>query len=217
MKVLIKMKETTAINVVNSRFSSGAFAPLKIMEYNKISDFQLIKMVILNDQKAFKEIFERYSKRIFNLVYKYTQDYHASQDITQEIFLKVYTHAKDFNMKSQFSTWLYRIAVNESITYLRKNKNNRHLLDIDAVENIASSYQEEAKDDNNRSNLGMKILESLPDNQKIAFTLASQYGKKYKEIGIIMKISEKAVESLIYRARENMRGKLSLYKNKGEI
>ncbi len=174
------------------------------MEKNNSEDFNLIEQFLNGDENSFKTLFEKYSQRVLSLVYSYTKNYDDAKDITQEIFLKVYNSLENFKKRSSFSTWLYRITLNESISFLRKMKKEKNLVSIDEVNEI--EIQNNSNDQNNYDRgLMEKILLSLPENQKIAFILAKKEQLSYREIGKIMNISEKAVESLIYRARENIR------------
>ncbi|MEO0237672.1 MAG: RNA polymerase sigma factor [candidate division WOR-3 bacterium] len=177
------------------------------MDKVNLSDEQLVDEFLKGDESSFKILFERYSQKVFMLVFSYTKDYEDSKDITQDIFLKVYTSLKDFKKRSKFSTWIYRISVNHAISFLRKNKKEKNLVSFDQInESEIEDYDEEKIEYDKK--LAERLLFELPENQRIAFILSQREGKKYKEIAEILNVSEKAVESLVYRARENLREKL---------
>ena len=197
-------KGTAVIAISKTHKADGTNVSPTIMAYPDLKDEQLMDLVVTQDQKAFKELFERYSKRVFNLTYSYVNDYHYAEDISEDVFITVYNKSKTFKKESSFSTWVYRITVNASISHIRKHKKDMVLTDIENAEDIITEELEKP-DENYKKELGAKILLMLPENQKTAFILSQKDGLRYKEISAIMKISEKAVESLIYRAKENLR------------
>jgi len=197
-------KGTAVIAISKTHKAGGTNVSPAIMAYPDLKDEQLMDLVVTQDQKAFKELFERYSKRVFNLTYSYVNDYHYAEDISEDVFITVYNKSKTFKKESSFSTWVYRITVNASISHIRKHKKDMVLTDIENAEDIITEELEKP-DENYKKELGAKILLMLPENQKTAFILSQKDGLRYKEISAIMKISEKAVESLIYRAKENLR------------
>ncbi|MGE3063476.1 MAG: RNA polymerase sigma factor [bacterium] len=198
--------KTAEIAVNKTHREGGAFAPPELMDYSTQSDEQLIILVAGNDQKAFKELFKRYSKRVFNLSYSHVYDYHAAEDISQEVFLILYKKAESFKKKSSLSTWIYRITANSAVSYIRKHKKDELLTNIEFAADVAEDSP--VKEEKERDEKAKKILNLLPENQKTAFILSQKENLKYREIASIMKVSEKAVESLIYRARENIRQSL---------
>ncbi|HAV92634.1 TPA: hypothetical protein DCW38_05575 [candidate division WOR-3 bacterium] len=202
-KTKIWEKKTAGIAVNKTHRAGGASAPPIYMEYPILNDEQLIDLVMKQDQQAFKEIFGRYSKKIFNLAFSYVGDYHYAEEITQDIFVTIYGKSSSFKKTSSFSTWIYRIAVNASVSHLRKHKKDLMLCDMESAEDLSEEpIVPEPPDRKETANI---LLKSLPESQRMAFILSQKDNLKYKEISAIMKISEKAVESLIYRARENLR------------
>ncbi|MDI6701012.1 MAG: RNA polymerase sigma factor [bacterium] len=173
------------------------------MEKNNLNDEILIENFLKGDESSFKIIFERYYEKVNRIVYSYTKNYDDAKDVTQEIFLKVYESLKSFKKKSKFSTWIYRISVNMSISFLRKKSKEKNLFSIDEVGDIEERVEEDEPSYDRK--LAEKILFELPENQRLAFILSQKEGKRYKEIAQILNVSEKAVESLIYRARENIK------------
>ena len=89
------------------------------MEGNE--DLELIERIQGGDQDAFKELVERYQRKVYSICYGMLKDQEASLDVSQEVFIKVYRYLEKFNRESSFYTWLYRITVNMCIDYIRKN------------------------------------------------------------------------------------------------
>lgn len=86
------------------------------------SDQQLIVDYLRGNEESFKILIKRYLKPIYNFVYQYTNNYHEAQDITQEVFIKIWRHIKKFKRKKKFKTWIFQIAKNTTIDFYRKSR-----------------------------------------------------------------------------------------------
>ena len=156
---------------------------------------------------------------MFNTAISLVQDHGAAEDITQEVFITVYRSIHSFNEKSGLSTWIYRITVNKCLDHLRaKNRQKRYGIFGQLFYNDhGEALNEKAAFDHPGVKLEQKehakylfeAIKSLPDTQKTAFVLAQIEDLPQKEIAEIMNISIKAVESLLQRAKTNLRKKLS--------
>jgi len=174
------------------------------------------------DQEAFRRLLARYEKQILNLAYRYCGDAQASRDLTQEIFLKVYRNAGRWKAKARFSTWLFRVAVNHCLNFQRDRKR-------EAVVSLYGVQTERYRpfDDNDPAGGGpaggsaeadcrerevafrvRKAVLALPPRQRMSVILQRYYGLSYKEIAERMDCSQGAVESMLVRAVENLRGAL---------
>jgi RNA polymerase sigma-70 factor (ECF subfamily) len=175
-------------------------------------DNSIINKMMDGDQLAFREFVDHHSQLVFNTCLGFLHNQADAEDVSQEVFIKVYNSLKSFRMESKISTWLYRIAINQSINYIRNNRKQKF---AKSIENFFSNSKDEifeisdtnAQTDSyvenkERAANMQKALNSLPENQKIAFTLSKFNDKSYNEISEIMNISIPSVESLIYRARK---------------
>ena len=145
------------------------------------------------------------------------QDHGTAEDITQEVFITVFKSILSFNEKSALSTWIYRITVNKSLDHLRaKNRQKRQGI-FSRIFNTEEDVPDppvfdhpgillERKED---ARYLFEAIETLPDNQKTVFILTQIEELPQKEIAEIMNLSIKAVESLLQRAKANLRKKLS--------
>lgn len=143
-----------------------------------------------------------------------------AEDITQDIFASVYTSLVSFKGNSQFSTWLYRIAVNTTCTFLRQ-KRRRESVMFFGMFNVAEvkykhsiSQSDEPDHILNKKQTQkciFKEIDSLPENQRKAFILSKYDDLPQREIAAIMEISEEAVESLLQRAKRNLQKKLKKF------
>ena len=172
------------------------------------------------DEGAFREIVEKYKSLVYNACYHILQNSIDSEDISQEVFIEVFESIDKFRNESKLSTWLYRISINKSLNHNRKQKwksgiksidilsgNNNKLIEIeDKNVGISLSVLNIKKDQ-----VLQNALNSLAENQRIAFTLSKFEELSYQQISEIMNLSLSSVESLIHRAKLNLQKKLVNY------
>lgn len=176
---------------------------------NNNTDEILIKKALENDSNAFEQLIKRYQQNVFQICMGYAHDADDANDLTQEVFIKVYKNLSKFKFNSKFSTWIFRIAINSSINYIRKEKIKKLFVRID-YEEVDKTLKANTKSDTNilRAEEKMRVrtvLNQLSTNQRKAFILSQYQDFSNKEIAEIMQLSVKAVESLIFRARENLK------------
>jgi RNA polymerase sigma-70 factor (ECF subfamily) len=180
------------------------------------ADGALIAAVAAGDADAFEELVRKYERRVLSTAYRYLGDRAAAEDVAQEIFLKVWCRARSFKGKSSFSTWLYRIAVNHCLNFRAKRRRRRaEPLDervADARPGPAERQEREA-----RSRLVREAIAGLPRKQRMALILSKFEGHSYKEIAHIMDVSLASVESLIFRAKQNLKKTLLPLRERGEL
>jgi len=191
-----------------------------------MDDKELIHRLSNRDELAFREIVEKYEKLVFNTCYHILQQSMDAEDIAQEVFVEVFESIHQFRNESRLSTWLYRISINKSLNHLRKVKRQANTIRMDGFSKIEgyglSMDVEDPTAHNNpatieykeRSQVLQNAINSLPKNQRIAFTLSKFDELSYQEIAEIMSLSISSVESLIHRAKLNLQKKLvNYYKN----
>lgn len=191
-----------------------------------MSDAEIIEQLKQGSQLAFKRLVERHQKLVINTCYGLVQNREDAEDIAQDVFIEVYRNISNFRADSKISTWLYRIAVNRSLNYIRDNKKhkwfrsvedevttkNKQLLQIESSKTEQPEYELENKQ---RAIILQEAISSLPQNQKIAFTLSKYEELSYQEISRVMELSVSSVESLLFRAKKNLQKKLyKCYKKK---
>ncbi|MCB0729173.1 MAG: RNA polymerase sigma factor [Ignavibacteriae bacterium] len=173
------------------------------------------------DEKQFKSVYDEHSKLIYNLCLSYVLNSEDAQDITQEVFVKVYKNYHKFNpSEASIKTWIYRIAINQCLDFLKAGKAKKRFGFITSLFHPESNelIQEAANidhpgielEDKEALNNLMKIIYSLPENQKTAVILLKIEGKPHKEAADIMDCSIKALESLFQRAKINIQKKLKI-------
>jgi RNA polymerase sigma-70 factor (ECF subfamily) len=175
---------------------------------------ELIRRSQEGDGEAFGQLIERYKSKVYYLAYGLTGDRSEADDLAQEVFIKAYYAIPKFQFKSEFGTWLYRIAVNHVRDYLRKN---RHRLDEVSIHAFGesfpaaegSSFEERQLLDKRRA-LVQAALRRLPEKYQIILALRDIQGLSYEEISRILGISAGTVDSRLHRARKKLREKLAL-------
>ncbi len=184
-----------------------------------MNDEDLILKVIEKDHQAFKQLVDRYQDLVLNTCYNLIGNRQDAEDVALEVFCQVYRSADKFRQESKLSTWLYRIAVNGSLNFIRDNKWSRWLKSITALlPDESEQVAEVAAPDSDRPDLALeekernlivrKAISSLSVKQRTAFMLHKYEGLPYREITGIMKCSLSSVESLIHRAKLNLQKEL---------
>ncbi len=169
------------------------------------------------DQEAFRALVERYQPSLLNLAYRFCGDRHRSEDLVQEIFLKVYLHAGRWRPEADLSAWLHRVAVNHCLND-RRARRGRTIPYQDSVDwnrgaapagpRANPSPEAELQDKERALELQAAIL-SLPARQRMAVILQRYHDLTYRQIADRMGCSEGAVESLLVRAYRGLRRRLS--------
>ena len=183
------------------------------------SDVELMLKVKRGDREAFGLLVHRYRKPLINFIYRFTTNPGESEDLAHEVFIKAFQSAPKYEPKAAFSTWLYRIATNVALNYLRDHKPRlSRSLDSD-VEGEEGAPRLEIRDtralvddqlmERERVIQIRQALASLPENQRLAVVLTKYQELSLKEAGEILNCSETAVKSLIFRAYTTLRETLS--------
>jgi len=184
-------------------------------------DLNLVERTVAGDESAFEQLVKKYQHSVLNTIYRYIGNYSEAEHIAQDVFVKVWLNIKSFKGKAKFSTWLYRIVVNQCLDCHRKNKGKVQVVSLDnklaegkIPESLTVGIDFEQK---KRESIVRQAINELPDKQRIAMILAKYEAKSYQEIADIMNISLSNVASIIYRAKENLKVKLLPLREKGEI
>ncbi len=148
-------------------------------------------------EKLFKDVFEANSKKIYHLCFGYTNDEAAANDLLQETFLKVWQNLDKFREQSQISTWIYRIAVNTCLTYLKKEKRQNK---EELTPNIIENQPEEVSDKQEQINLLYTCIAKLEENERLIITMVMDE-IPYPEIAEISGIKEGNLRVKIHRIK----------------
>ena len=177
----------------------------------EITDEELMQAVCMGDKSAYQTLVKRHLKSISHYAYRILGNQKDTEDITQEVFLRLWTNAQKWKSeKSKLTTWLHRIAHNLCIDYLRKHgrMQTQDTFD-DEVSDSPSNNEESIDEKNDQTKLLREAISALPENQRSALSLCHYQGFSNKEAAAIMNISVKALESAIARAKRSLREKLT--------
>ena len=181
------------------------------MEHN---DLELVERIQSGDQDAFKDLVEKYQRKVYSICYGMLKDSESSMDVSQEVFIKVYRYIGKFNRESSFYTWLYRITVNMCIDHIRKNSRVKR---VEYDDRISHDGEAEGEEHIMPSKLGihpdkvygrkelrqkmLEALESLTEKHRTILILREVEGLSYEEMADVLNISKGTVMSRLYHAR----------------
>ncbi len=185
-------------------------------------DNELMKRVGRGELTAFKQLVEKYQKKVMGTIYRYCGNRQETEDVAQEIFFKVYKAAPHYTPRAHFTTWLYKVVVNHCLNYLRNQKKDALFASPDTLsrgeENIFSPFPqlqgeqpESLLQQQELQEILKKAIGELPERQRMALILHRFEGLSYKEIALVLGCSLSAVESLLFRAMISLKEKLKIY------
>ncbi len=186
-----------------------------------LSDIELIHQAKQGNENAFEQLVYRYDRTVLSIALKYTGNTDDAKDLYQEVFIRAYRGINNFQFRSEFSTWLYRIAVNVCLSYKSRSKEYLKVsineeedgtdFTKDASEQLVyegSSPEEEAAG-SELAEIVDAALETLSPRQKVTFVLKHYEGYKIREIAEMLNCKEGTVKKYLFDAIKNLRKKLS--------
>ena len=174
-------------------------------------DVVLVERAVGGDEKAYEQIVEKYNRALYYHILKIVRDADIVNDLIQEIFTKAFGNIQSYNTDYAFSTWLYRIATNHSIDYLRKKKLKTYSID-EPISTKEGDMQVEIPDNSfeadqmvlrkQRKNIIKEALSQLPEKYRTVIEMRHMEEKSYQEIAEILDLPLGTVKAHIFRARE---------------
>ena len=183
----------------------------------------LIQQLQQGVEQAFAQVVDAYQHLVYNTVLGLLQSKEEAEDVSQEVFIQMYQSIGQFKGESKLSTWLYRIAVTKSLDWQRRKNRKKRFAFIEGLfgadDRIRHDPQEfnhpgVAMENKEKAAVLFKAIKSLPDNQKVAFTLNKIEGLSYQEVAEVMQVTEASVEAFLHRAKQNLRKELGDYYHK---
>lgn len=176
---------------------------------NEPDDRRLVHETLQGSQTAFQTLIERYQVRIFRLLHRFVREPHETEDLAQDVFLKVFKRLHTFQFESAFYTWLYRIAINTAMDHVQRKRRSP----VQAVEDVTvfeKGSNESASPDQNmvRHEMGKaarEVLARMPEKYRVILELREYEEMSYDEIAKVMDCAMGTVESRLFRAREKFR------------
>lgn len=186
----------------------------------EFGDSELINQLINGDENTFRQLVQDYQDKIFNTCISLVKNAEDADELTQDVFIEIFRSINKFRQDSKLSTWIYRIAVNKSLEHLRKMKRKKRFGMFSWFNKEDTELDPEIADFNHpgilaenqeRAKILFKAIRNLPETQKVAFTLHKLEGLRYDQIAEVMQKTLSSVESLMHRAKTNLRKELYDY------
>jgi RNA polymerase sigma-70 factor (ECF subfamily) len=191
-------------------------------DFGQMDDAAIMLELRTGNLAGFDFLIQKYRKPIIHFMYRMVHNQAVAEELAQEVFLRVYRSRETYRAEARFSTWLYRIATNLGVNYARDNRHERtastvYLDEADsetgATPDVADSTPDvEAKLlKQERLNAIREHVLALPERQRMAVLMHKYEGMDYKQIGDVLKLSESATKSLLFRAYQTLREKLKAF------
>jgi RNA polymerase sigma-70 factor, ECF subfamily len=198
----------------------GALAEPELLEM--LSDAEVMLRVAAGDDGAFDYLVEKYRRPMMSFMYRMTHNQAIAEELAQEVFLRVYRSRQTYAASAKFTTWLYRIATNLAVNYARDTKHERpeNVVNIDEPDTETgltvdvpdgSLNAEQTILRRERLAAIRRHVEALPERQRMAVIMHKYQNMDYKQIAAVLKLSESATKSLLFRAYETLRETLKQF------
>jgi RNA polymerase sigma-70 factor (ECF subfamily) len=184
-----------------------------------VSDAEVMLRVKTGDESAFTYLVQKYRRQMVGFMYRMCHNPAAAEELAQEVFLRVYRSRESYEASAKFNTWLYRIATNLAVNHARDTRHERaeNTVRLDEPDpetgttpDLADSSltAEEQMLRRERMTVIRKTVHALPERQRMAVIMHKYQQMDYREIAEVMKLSESATKSLLFRAYETLREQL---------
>jgi RNA polymerase sigma-70 factor (ECF subfamily) len=183
------------------------------------SDAAIMLRVAAGDEAGFNYLVGKYHRSMINFLYRMVHNQAVAEELAQEVFLRVYRSRESYRAEAKFTTWLYRIATNLAVNNARDTKHERAAQNVylDVPDEETGTTPEVADDrpsveqallKDERMAMIRKHVMALPERQRMAVLMHKYQGLDYRQIGEVLKLSESATKSLLFRAYQTLREKL---------
>ncbi len=188
-------------------------------DFGDMDDAGIMLELKAGNMAAFDVLINKYRKPIVNFMYRMTRNQSVAEELAQEVFLRVYRSRETYRAEARFSTWLYRIATNLGVNHARDTRHERsastvYLDDTDAETGTKPDVADQTPGaearllrDERMAAIREHVM-ALPERQRLAVLMHKYEGMDYKQIGDVLKLSESATKSLLFRAYQTLREKL---------
>lgn len=185
-----------------------------------MTELQLIHALQEGNETAFKQLVTNYRDKVYNTILGFVQQPQDAEDVAQDVFIKVYESIGQFKHESALGTWVYRIAVTQSLDFIRRKKRKKRggtILGFFGFGEREDMHPAEFEhpgvkaENREKASVLFKAINTLPENQRSAFLLQKLEGLSQNEIAEVLKTSNSAVESLLSRAKANLKKQLTAY------
>ncbi|QNI34970.1 RNA polymerase sigma factor [Alloacidobacterium dinghuense] len=196
-----------------------AVASARVSDWSALSDAEIMLRVSEGDDQGFNYLIEKYRKPIIHFMFRMVHNQAVAEELAQEVFLRVYRSRQTYRAEARFTTWLYRIATNLGVNYARDTKHERAAQNVyldqpdpetgttpDVADATPSVEHDLVRGERMRA-IRQHVM-ALPERQRMAVLMHKYQGMDYKQIGEVLKLSESATKSLLFRAYQTLRERL---------
>lgn len=186
-----------------------------------MSDQEIIRALQQKSETAFRTLVDQYKDRMYNTCLGLLQNPEEAEEAAQDVFIEVYKSVGKFRGDAKLSTWMYRIATTKSLERIRKQKTQKRFAffqsltggdkDYETTRHATFEHPGVLLEHKEQAQTLFSTIKTLPENQRIAFTLHKVEGLPYQEIAEVLGTSVSSVESLMFRARKSLQQKLKTY------
>jgi RNA polymerase sigma-70 factor, ECF subfamily len=189
------------------------------VDWSAMSDAEIMLRVREGEDAGFDLLVQKYHKPIVHFMFRMVHNQAVAEELAQEVFLRVYRSRQTYRAEARFTTWLYRIATNLGVNYARDTKHERAAQNVyldqpdpetgttpDVADATATIEHEMVRDERMRA-IRQHVM-ALPERQRTAVLMHKYQGLDYKQIGEVLKLSESATKSLLFRAYQTLRERL---------
>ena len=193
--------------------SPGQFAQGRAVSFKNTPEAEIVRRAKAGDEQAFAEIVQRHQNMVYSVAYRMVRRRIDAEDIAQQVFAKIYFALKRFNMRSTLSTWIYRIALNETYDYLRRLRSRRVMYEGDLSEGLdaermdfatAHSREPLAAEQSERRDYLMKLLAHVSDEERMLLFQKEVEGRTIVELSSMTGINENTIKVKLFRARKKL-------------
>lgn len=188
-------------------------ASSRSVSFETTPEAEVVRRAKAGDEQAFAEIIQRHQNMVYSVAYRMVRRRIDAEDVAQQVFAKIFFALKKFNMRSSLSTWIYRIALNETYDYLRRIKTRRVLYEGDLGENVDEFLQDSARaadrtlgaaeQSENRDYL-LKLLEHVSAEEKMLLFQKEVEGRTVRELSSMTGINPNTIKVKLFRARKKL-------------
>jgi RNA polymerase sigma-70 factor, ECF subfamily len=190
-----------------------------VADWSVLSDSDIMLRVREGDDSGFNHLIEKYRNPIIHFMFRMVHNQAVAEELAQEVFLRVYRSRHTYRAEARFTTWLYRIATNLGVNHARDTKHERTAQNVyldqpdpetgvspDVADSRTTAEEDLVRDERMRAI--RKHVMALPERQRTAVLMHKYQDMDYKEIGAVLKLSESATKSLLFRAYQTLRERL---------
>ena len=179
----------------------------------KASESEIVRRAKAGDEEAYAEIIQRHQNMVFSVAYRMVRRRIDAEDIAQQVFAKIFFNMKKFDMRSSLSTWIYKIALNETYDYLRRLKNRKVVYQGDLYDTVEDFVEDSSMaadkaprvdDQSEKRDYLLKLLAHISDEERMLLFQKEVEGRTVEELSGLTGINENTIKVKLFRARKKL-------------